>query len=140
MAGPLSSVTMSQIVRDQLLAWAAAVPDAEVCGLLFGEDGVIISAILAANHAVTPTTSFEIDPAVLIAAHKAERAGGPQIIGHFHSHPNGLAEPSPTDAQMADADGKLWLIIARDAITVWQAVERGAHLGRFDWVNLAVER
>ena len=131
MAGPLSSVTMSQIVREQLLAWAAATPDAEVCGLLFGDRGAVTSAILADNHAQTPATAFEIDPNALIAAYKAQRTGGPHIIGHFHSHPNGLAEPSATDADMAEADGKLWLIVANTTITAWQAVE-----GALIWADL----
>ena len=138
MAGPLSSVTMSQIVWEQLLAWAAATPDAEVCGLLIGDRGAVTYAILADNHAEKPATAFEIDPRTLITAHKAQRAGGPHIIGHFHSHPNGLAEPSATDAGMAEADGELWLIIANTTITAWQAAERGAHLGRFTQVNLRV--
>ena len=34
------------------------------------------------------------------------------MLGCYHSHPNGLAYPSPTDAQSASEEGFLWLIAA----------------------------
>jgi desampylase len=43
-------------------------------------------------------------------------------IGHYHSHPNGRAEPSPRDAARATDNGQIWFIIANDAVSAWQAV------------------
>ena len=95
---------------DHLLALARAAPEREICGLLFGEVGRIDTAAAATNVAEDPTTGFEIDPATLIAAHRRARAGGPAIVGCFHSHPNGRAEPSPRDAAAA-IPGDFWLIL-----------------------------
>ena len=66
----------------------------------------------AADSQGEPRRHFEIDPRALIDAHKAERAGGAQVLGYYHSHPGGNAEPSATDRAQAAHDGKLWAIVA----------------------------
>jgi desampylase len=104
-------------------AHAAETPDLEVCGLLFGTVEVVKTVQRCANVSDTPATRFEIDPAALIAAHKAQRAGGARVIGHYHSHPNGACAPSAADANSADAVGRLWLIIAGDEIGLWYVTE-----------------
>ncbi|QDX24818.1 M67 family metallopeptidase [Sphingomonas suaedae] len=111
---------------------AAEAAPLEACGLLFG-DGAIARASVAANVAADPTCRFEIDPGALIAALRAEREGGERVIGYWHSHPSGDAMPSATDAAMAAPDGKLWLIAAGGAVTVWRAGTAGLH-GRFERV------
>lgn len=111
----------------------------EACGLLFGEGGAIDAASIAANVAENPLIHFEIDPAALFAAIRAERAGGPVLAGYWHSHPSGDATPSATDAAMAAPDGKLWLIVASGAVTGWQAVANGSHHGRFAPLALHID-
>jgi len=91
----------------------------EACGLLLGHGAHIAQARECANLAANPERHFEIDPAALIAAHRAARAGGPQVLGYFHSHPNGLARPSATDQAAAARDGRIWAIVADDAVTCW---------------------
>ncbi|MBF9151951.1 M67 family metallopeptidase [Novosphingobium sp. 1Y9A] len=101
----------------------AALPH-EACGLLLGTGTTVELALPAANVAADPAHHFEIAPATLIAAHKTARSGGREIIGYYHSHPNGLARPSATDAASAAHDGKAWVILAPVsdgswAITCW---------------------
>jgi len=116
-----------------LFAAANASPDAEICGLLLAGAGAV-SAQPARNVARDPSRFFEIDPAVLIAAHRAARDGGPAILGHYHSHPTGDPDPSPRDAADAAPDGSLWLILTRDRARLWRAVPHGQVHGRFDAV------
>ena len=97
----------------------------EACGLLLGQGGVIESAEICANVAPDPARHFEINPAALIAAHKAEREGGAQLIGYWHSHPNGLAEPSATDREKASGDGRVWAILAGEGVTFWRDTIEG---------------
>ncbi len=99
----------------------AAADANEVCGLLFGQADGIEAILPAANVAPDPTRHFELDPTVLIAAHRAARDGGPQIVGHYHSHPGGTAAPSATDAACAAPDGSLWLIVGGGAARLWVA-------------------
>ncbi|HEX8556121.1 MAG TPA: M67 family metallopeptidase, partial [Sphingomonas sp.] len=112
-------------------------PD-EICGLLFGTPDVIAAAHPCRNFATDPRARFEIDPAPLLAAHRAARAGGARVIGHYHSHPSGAPTPSLTDAACAAPDGSLWLIAASGEVRAWRAVPHGALHGRFDPVALHV--
>ena len=105
--------------RQILLAAAAASPQAEVCGLLLGQPGRVESLVPALNVARDASRSFEIDPATLLATHRDARQHGRRVIGHWHSHPNGRAEPSARDAARAAQDGQIWLIIASGDITAW---------------------
>ncbi|SCW49858.1 Proteasome lid subunit RPN8/RPN11, contains Jab1/MPN metalloenzyme (JAMM) motif [Sphingobium faniae] len=105
---------------DRIRHLAASCKD-EICGLLLGGEGRIEAIRPAANVAPDPARHFELDPALLIAAHRAARAGGPRIVGHYHSHPGGEAVPSATDAAYARPDGSLWLIVAGDVARIWVA-------------------
>lgn len=103
-----------------LLKEATAARPRECCGLLLGQGIRIETALPAANVHPDPLRHFEIDPAALIAAHRAARGGGPQVLGYYHSHPNGRAEPSPEDIAMAERASRIWAIIALDNVLLWR--------------------
>ncbi len=131
-------VHISRDVLGQILVRAAATPEMEICGLLLGGEGRIVEARPASNVADAPSTRFELDPAVLISAHKAAREGGAQVIGHYHSHPGGSTNPSVCDAAMAADDGVLWLICApHGSYALWRAGTGGLH-GRFTQADMIV--
>ena len=129
-------VLLSSALHHQLLAEAAAAFPHECCGLLFGTPDRIDAAQPCANVAGNPLTTFEIDPAALIAAERGSRGGGPRLLGYYHSHPHGHAEPSVRDAMDCARDGRLWLIVAGDTITAWRATEGGALHAAFDPVTI----
>ena len=116
-------VEIASRVSETLLAEAAGAGACECCGLLLGMPGLIAAAVPARNIAVDPARSFEIEPATLLRTHREARGGGQQVVGHYHSHPNGQAEPSVRDAARAVANGEIWLIIAAGAITGWRVVD-----------------
>lgn len=131
------TVTIASALLRQIADAAATSPHAEICGLLFGTRDAVTAAAPCRNVAVDPTRRFEIDPAALLAAHRAAREGGARIVGHYHSHPSGLAVPSARDAADAAPDGLLWLIAGGGGVVrAWRAVESGAVEGRFDPVEL----
>lgn len=93
----------------------------ECCGLLIGRrgsDGCIDIARIEACENVAPNRKgerFEIDPAVRLRVMRA-LAGGPEsIVGHYHSHPDRPAQPSPTDIARAYEPGLVWIIMAVSA-------------------------
>ena len=114
-----TQLTITPDAHAVILAAAAECEPHEACGLLLGTGSHIHTALPAANVHLDPAHHFEIDPAALIAAHKAARSGRPQIVGYFHSHPNGLARPSATDAASAAHDGRIWAIAAAGAVSLW---------------------
>jgi proteasome lid subunit RPN8/RPN11 len=103
-------------LRDKLTAAARAAFPHEACGLLEGmrAGGVVtVTAIHpAANRSPTPASHFEIDPAAQFALQRALRGTDRAVVGCYHSHPNGRAEPSPRDRANGCADGFVWVIIA----------------------------
>ncbi|HUD28586.1 MAG TPA: M67 family metallopeptidase [Novosphingobium sp.] len=98
---------------------AKAAPE-ECCGLLLGRPGRIDAARPTANLAEDRRARFEIDPLALLAAHKAARAGGPQVMGYYHSHPTGHPVPSATDCEHSTGDSRTWAIIATREVAFWR--------------------
>ena len=129
---------ISSTLLARLLNEAETFPHREVCGLLFGAGDRISDARSCRNVAPDPRRAFEIDPAQLIAAHRAERSGGPSVIGHYHSHPGGKPHPSARDAAAASPDGSILIIVAGCGTGCYRAVENGEIEGRFDPVRLTV--
>lgn len=108
---------------DAMLDAARTTFPREACGILFcdssaGEDPTEIPRIdrfaIAVNIHPDPETRFEIDPHSLIAAHRTQRAGGAQVLGYFHSHPNGPAIPSALDSALAEGGRAIWAIAGRE--------------------------
>jgi proteasome lid subunit RPN8/RPN11 len=117
-------VEISSAARDTMLALADADPLKEVCGLLFGIGCRIDAVTSVRNVAEDPRANFELDPSALFAALRAQRAGGPALLGYFHSHPNGLSCPSATDVAMAQPDNLIWIIIGNE-LTAWRSTPFG---------------
>ena len=113
-------VTISATLLDAVLAHARARRNEEVCGLLWGTPARIDDVEPTENVAPDPSAWFEINPRRLFEALRAARSSGRHIIGHYHSHPNGRAEPSSRDADAAEP-GKYWLIIGGDSARLWLA-------------------
>ena len=59
--------------KATLLTEAAAAHPEEACGLLLGQGSVISQALPVRNVHGDPRSHFELDPAALIAAHRAAR-------------------------------------------------------------------
>jgi proteasome lid subunit RPN8/RPN11 len=104
----------------------------ECCGLLVGEGpqdalpadqgGVwrVHRAVPSPNVTVRDGTHgrhdrFEVDPQVLLSTHRAARAEGLAVIGHYHSHPDVAAVPSLTDLGHAFYPQHAWLIVSVSA-------------------------
>ena len=123
--GPESSLAIGRAAYDTMLAQARLAAPDECCGMLLGRDGSIDEARPAANVAANPRSRFEIDPQALVDAHRAQRVGGPEVIGYYHSHPLGPAEPSATDRALAVGDGRIWAIVGEAGATFWRDGEAG---------------
>ena len=111
-------------VLDALVAAAVAGAPLEQCGLLIGEPDVVRRAHPARN-ADASTTRYTVEPADHFDALRAARAEGLAVVGAWHSHPAGAAEPSATDTAEASADF-LYLIVGlapTPTVRAWQLVD-----------------
>ena len=88
----------------------------EACGLLVGRAGPggtwqVNAVESSANVAEPPRTRrFEVDPKLRLRLERELRESPDSVLGVYHSHPNGLAEPSETDISMIFEPDMIWLI------------------------------
>jgi len=106
----LSDKLMAQICRHIVTDYPR-----EACGLLIGlrgggGDGQVTRVIPSPNMAEHPDNSFEISPELILRCHKQLRGGNETILGHYHSHPDGLAQPSARDRRQNHDPGMVWVI------------------------------
>lgn len=104
-------------LEAEIARQAAAAFPRECCGLIEGTrrgTSFRVTRIYPGRNLAEAPDRFEIDPADHIAAMKAARAGGANIIGCYHSHPGGKPRPSRQDLSGAGEEDFLWLIAATD--------------------------
>ena len=129
-------VALPTALRAQILSDARAAHPRECCGLLTGfHDGemVRIAALHPARNLSGDPDRFDVDPRDHILAQKSARKSGHAVIGCYHSHPNGRAQPSATDLAGANIEDFLWLIAAGDELNAFVYL-RGVFTGA-DWVT-----
>ena len=83
-------------IFDQIVAHALEERPNECCGLLIGTSEVVEDAVRARNVRRS-ATRFQVEPADHFAAIRKARSTGFEVIGAYHSHPNGPSCPSETD-------------------------------------------
>jgi proteasome lid subunit RPN8/RPN11 len=101
--------------RDDVVAHARAGAPEEVVGVLVGERGPpdrVRRIERATNAATTPETRYELAPAEQLSLLESVESAGDEVVGFYHSHPNGPAEPSATDAARATWNGYLYAIVS----------------------------
>ena len=86
----------------------------EICGILIGPRGARrATRAVRARNTVTDRAGdrYEIDPRDLIRIQRETDAGGQDVIGYYHSHPDHPARPSIFDAERAWA-GPIYVIVS----------------------------
>ena len=121
----MAEIELTREVLDGLLDEARRALPCEACGLLLGRGQAIDRILPTRNVHPSPQTHFEIDPQALVDAHRAEREGGLRVIGYYHSHPRGTAEPSATDRAQSSGDGRVWAIAGAGDVKFWRDDETG---------------
>jgi proteasome lid subunit RPN8/RPN11 len=153
-------------IDDDCLAAVRAAAEAaypqECCGLLVGrrllataetdETGryLVTRVVPAANLHHEPRRGFALDPAAhfaLLRQLRFRRGDSPahaeSVLGHYHSHPDGDAVPSPRDCAEANDPDLLWMIAAVhrgrfDTIAAWRPRAEGPVVTGFTAVPIAM--
>jgi proteasome lid subunit RPN8/RPN11 len=101
-------------IFDAILAHAKAALPAECCGLLAGTiaDGVgRVTLHLPLVNALASPTEYESEPRCMLAAHKAMRTAGVDVLAVYHSHPTSDPVPSKRDRERNFGENVVNLII-----------------------------
>lgn len=104
----------------------------EICGVMLGPRGSrgrVTETRRAKNTVVDRAHDrYEIDPRDLIRIEREADAGGFEIVGYYHSHPDHPAQASATDAQRSWA-GPVYVIVA---VHQGKAVDQNAFVAERD--------
>ena len=109
-------IIISPDLLSKIETAAADAYPAESCGLLVGHGSIDKRIVMTRVEISSNRTennmrdSFEIDPQRRFDLMRELKDGPEQIVGHFHSHPNGAAQPSARDAQQAWEPALVWVI------------------------------
>ncbi len=86
-----------------------------------GEGPLTITDIVAtANVADDPSSAFAVDPQAQFDLLRSLRGSNRRVIGHYHSHSRGPAQPSPRDLAMAHDPQALWLLVAGEELRAFR--------------------
>lgn len=125
----MTTLRIPQRLVDDLDSHALSAYPEECCGALLGprESGESagvrrVSSLWPAQnvHAGPRSSRYAIAPEELLEAYVLARKLGHEVLGYYHSHPDGGAAPSATDLDEA-ASGVSYLIVA---VTVQGVLER----------------
>ena len=110
-----SAIVMSPAVRRAMVAQARREHPQECCGLLVGDRGHVQFAVSMRNIAAS-ATRYRVDDAAHLELRRVLRQFSPRlsIIGVYHSHPAGAAEPSRTDIDEAMYPEWAYIIIGHE--------------------------
>ncbi|UPW01162.1 M67 family metallopeptidase [Halorussus gelatinilyticus] len=112
----MPTLRIPETVRDELLAHAREGAPEEICGVLAGERDEETHRVEtrhpAENVAGTPETRYEIDAREQLDLMERIEDADREVVGFYHSHPRGPAEPSATDAELATWPGRSYLILS----------------------------
>ncbi len=113
------ALAISSASLSELESYARAIYPEECCGVLLGRAGSVTSIWPTPNvHPGPRSRRFAIDPRELLRVHKSARDAGIDVIGYYHSHPDGPARPSKTDlAAAVPAVSYLILAVTSDGVT-----------------------
>ncbi|WP_120245284.1 desampylase [Halopiger aswanensis] len=126
-------LVVPEAVRDAVLERVRDGSPHEICGV-FGGDfdprrSRVRSQYPAENVAETPRTRYRIDPEEQLAIFERLEDRGEEIVGFYHSHPQGPPRPSATDAAQATWPDRSYLIVSLEPFAVgswrWRSGESG---------------
>jgi proteasome lid subunit RPN8/RPN11 len=126
---PGAAVQIASGACQDILDQAHAALPEECCGLLVGRADRIREIWPTRNVSPDPRHRFLVSPEDHFSAQRQVRARGLGVVGVYHSHPAGSAQPSPTDREEAAGDGFLYLIAAPAAseLRAWRFVHGNFH-------------
>jgi proteasome lid subunit RPN8/RPN11 len=135
------SIVIPEAVRDGILTHAREGAPEEVCGVLSGTENAddhhdeadhrVEVHHPAENVAERPRTRYEIDPREQLELMETIEDAGREVVGFYHSHPEGPAGPSATDSAQATWPGRSYVIVSLGG----ENGDSEASLGSWRWTG-----
>lgn len=105
-------LTLARTMRDAIVAHACRDHPIEACGIIAGPRGSDrpVRHIPMVNAAAS-TTFYQFDPLALLRLYQSMQSTAEEPVVIYHSHPNAVAYPSPTDIALATHSAAHYLLI-----------------------------
>ncbi len=129
---------ITQAQYDEMLAHLQENLPEEACGLLAGKAGRVEKVMPITNQARSPVR-FYMEPVELLNAFHAMDAEGLELMGIFHSHPNGPAVPSQTDLNEFLYPGTATVILSHSS-RGWTGRAFDIRAGQYTEIGLMIQR
>lgn len=100
-------------------------PD-ECCGLLAGEVGGLVRFVYPLTNAATSPVSYTIEPREHFEAWRHAERHGWELLGAFHSHPQGPDQPSVTDLALAAEPAWAYVIVSNRNLRAYRIADQVA--------------
>ena len=147
------TLVLPRSIRDAIVERAREGHPEEICGIFGGEYGPersrVRSQYPAENVAETPRTRYRIDPEAQLERFERLEARGEEIVGFYHSHPQGPPRPSETDVASATWPDRSYVVVSLDPLELgswrWRSsdgeagIENATDGGRFERERLVLE-
>ncbi|HEX4609181.1 MAG TPA: M67 family metallopeptidase [Urbifossiella sp.] len=126
----LRSLLIPADILAAVVAHARAVAPAECCGLLAGTPDGRVSLHFPVRNDLASPTEYLTNPRDMLAASKAVRAAGVDVLAIYHSHPASAALPSAKDVAGNHWGGAVVHLIvglagAAPDVQVWHIADGG---------------
>jgi len=105
------SVVIAPSFLERMISHARSTLPTECCGVLGGTKSVVTSVYPLTNDLASPT-QYLANPKEMFQATRKMREKSENMIGIYHSHPNGPSTPSVTDQEQNYYPGLFYFIIS----------------------------
>ncbi len=102
---------LPEALAGEIVAHAREGWPEEVCGLISGKDGAPVAVHRGRNISPTPRVAYELDHETLALLMQLEDEGL-ELVGIYHSHPQGPEGPSETDVRLAYYPEAVYVIVS----------------------------
>ena len=133
-----NSLTLSRVLYALIMDHLRAVYPEEGCGFIAGRDGVA-RVVYPVENRLHSTVAFEMDPRQQVEALLAIADAGLEVIGIYHSHPQGPAGLSASDLACITYPQAWQLIISLARPEAPEACLFAVETGRVEPVPLNIE-
>jgi len=134
-----TTVLLARALLNQMFQHALRTYPEECCGILIGrrsERMIEVERLVETDNIAggDRQRSYQVCWRVLLATVRASRSGEGDIIGFYHSHPDGSARPSVADRDAAWIDYAYLVVPVHDGqchdVTCWRIRDEGLPFDR----------
>ena len=114
----MKTIELPRSILDQITVQARKEAPRECCGILGGAGNTAKTQYPLKNEAAHPDKEYFASPQELFRTMRSMRDAGEEMVAIYHSHPNGSAQPSQADLDLAFYRTTYLIVAVSDTIDV----------------------